>query len=105
VENAKLFNQLREADRKKDEFLAVLAHELRNPLAPLANALQVMLTTADDKTEHMREIMERQVKQMARLVDDLLDVSRITSGKIGLRKERLDLAEVIFSALETSRPL
>src|SRR6185436_2252740 len=64
VENAKLFDQLRDADRKKDEFLAILAHELRNPLAPLSNALQAMrLTATDDKFEQMREMMERQVKQ------------------------------------------
>jgi PAS domain S-box-containing protein len=106
LENAKLLNQLREADRKKDEFLAVLAHELRNPLAPLSNALQAMrLTTTDNKSEQVREMMERQVKQMVRLVDDLLDISRITSGKISLRKEKLDLSDVIVTALETSRPL
>jgi PAS domain S-box-containing protein len=106
VENARLYHELREADRRKDEFLAVLAHELRNPLAPLSNALQVMrLTAVNEQTARVRDMMERQVRQMTRLVDDLLDVSRITRGKIVLRKERLDLAEVVVSALEASRPL
>jgi PAS domain S-box-containing protein len=106
VENAKLFNQLRDSDRKKDEFLAVLAHELRNPLAPLTNALQIMrLTAMPGHAAQVRDMMQRQVQQMTRLVDDLLDVSRISSGKIALRKERLDVSEVMLAALETSRPL
>jgi PAS domain S-box-containing protein len=98
---------LREADRRKDEFLAVLAHELRNPLAPIRNALHVLrFPGAGVETfARMRDMMERQVRQMARLVDDLLDVSRIGRGKIELRRERLDLAAVVQSALETSRPL
>jgi PAS domain S-box-containing protein len=106
IENARLYRALKEADRKKDEFLAVLAHELRNPLAPLSNALQVMrLAGVSGPAEQVRDMMIRQVQQMTRLVDDLLDVSRITRGKFALRKERLDLADVIMSALETSRPL
>jgi two-component system CheB/CheR fusion protein len=98
---------LREADRRKDEFLAVLAHELRNPLAPLRTALHVLRHTglAEETFTRMRDMMERQVRQMTRLVDDLLDISRIGRGKIELRQERLDLATVIHSALETSEPL
>ncbi len=97
------------ADRRKNEFLAVLAHELRNPLAPISNALELMrlqeADTVDDQTRTLRGMMERQVRQMTHLVDDLLDVSRITSGKIALRKQRLNVAEVVNSAVETSRPL
>jgi PAS domain S-box-containing protein len=98
---------LKEAERRKDEFLAVLAHELRNPLAPIANSLQIMRVSENGASgiAPLREMMERQVRQMTHLVDDLLDVSRISSGKIVLRKERLDLAEVVGNALETSRPL
>lgn len=107
VENAKLFDQLHDADQKKTEFLAILAHELRNPLAPITNALQIMRMTGSrgEDTASLRDMMERQVRQMVHLVDDLLDVSRITSGKIVLRRERLDLAEAVHSALETSRTL
>ena len=81
-----------EDDRRKDEFLATLAHELRNPLAPLRNALEVMRLDPDNRemSAHLNEIMERQLGHLVRLVDDLLDVSRITRGKIELRKERLD---------------
>jgi PAS domain S-box-containing protein len=97
---------LQEADRKKDEFLAVLAHELRSPLAALRNALGVLRRTDDDPTrvEQVRPLMERQVQQLTRLVDDLLDVSRITQGKIKLRKERLDLAQVAMHAVEMCHP-
>ena len=99
--------RLREADRRKDEFLATLAHELRNPLAPIRNALQIMgLTgTSGAAAEQLRKTMDRQLTQMVRLVDDLLDVSRITRGTIELRKERVELAAVVASAVETSRPL
>ncbi len=98
---------LREADRKKDEFLATLAHELRNPLAPLRNGLQLMGLAREDgaMVERTRVMMERQLGQMVRLIDDLLDVSRISRGKIELRKERIELAAVVQSALEISRPL
>jgi PAS domain S-box-containing protein len=98
---------LREADRRKDEFLATLAHELRNPLAPIRNALHILRLTDNSHgtLERVREMMERQVNHMVRLVDDLMEVSRITRGKIELRFELLDLAEVIQSALETSQPL
>ena len=98
---------LLEADRRKDEFLAVLAHELRNPLAPIRTGLQVMrVAKGDDReVEAVRRMMERQVAHMVRLVDDLLDISRITRDKIELRKERVELASVVGSAVETSRPL
>jgi len=98
---------LRDADRRKDEFLAILAHELRNPLAPIRNSLDILqLTNANDPaTKRVRGVMERQVNHMVRLVDDLLEVSRITLGKIELRKERLDVAGVVRSAVESSRPL
>ena len=98
---------LKEADRRKDEFLAILAHELRNPLAPISNALHVMrMPDAPSNVIEMSEgIIERQLKLMVRLVDDLMDVSRISRGKINLRKEKISLTEVINNALETSRSL
>jgi signal transduction histidine kinase len=84
----------------------MLAHELRNPLAPIRNALQVMRLTGDNgETVHSAfEMMERQIGQMVRLVDDLLDVSRISRGKIELRKERVELASVVYHAVEACRP-
>ena len=98
--------KLTEADRQKDEFLAILAHELRNPLAPILNGLQLMrLTHGDaDATERTRLMMERQLGQMVHLIDDLLDLSRISCGKIELRKQQIELASVIAQAIETSRP-
>jgi PAS domain S-box-containing protein len=97
---------LSEGDRRKDEFLATLAHELRNPLAPIRNGLEIMkLNAYDDRTERVRAIMERQVVQMVRLVDDLLDMSRISRGRIDLRRERVELSSIIEQAIETSRPL
>lgn len=98
---------LKETDRRKDEFLATLAHELRNPLAPIHNALQIMRLVGDDRQKfaEVREIMERQLVQMVRLVDDLLDISRISRGKIELRLEPLQIAKVVQSAVETSAPL
>jgi signal transduction histidine kinase len=95
------------ADRRKDEFLATLAHELRNPLAPLLNGLNLIrLGGGDPKlVTQSREMMERQVGQMVHLIDDLLDVSRITQGKLRLRVERLDLARIVRGAIETSRPV
>ena len=98
---------LREADRRKDEFLAVLAHELRNPLAPLRNALQIVRLSAFNRTsiEQVWGMMERQVLQMVRLIDDLLDVSRITRDKLELRKGLVDIREVVESALEMSAPI
>jgi PAS domain S-box-containing protein len=97
---------LREGSRRKDQFLAMLAHELRNPLAPIRNALQIMRLVSHDAAEvgQARDLMDRQVQNLVRLIDDLLDVSRITRGKIHLRKERLDLAAIVQSALEISRP-
>jgi signal transduction histidine kinase/ActR/RegA family two-component response regulator len=102
-----LNERLAESDRQKDEFLAVLAHELRNPLAPLRNALHVMRLAVDNgpAREHARGVAERQVKHLARLVDDLLDVSRITRGKLPLRKEPVDLAAAVSGAVTAARPL
>ncbi len=97
---------LKDADRHKDEFLAMLAHELRNPLAPIRNGLHILRMPNVDRagTERVQTMMELQVRNLTRLVDDLLDVSRITRGKIQLRKERIDLATVIGRAVETVRP-
>ena len=98
---------LREADRRKDEFLATLAHELRNPLAPLHNGLQLVRLASDNPATMQKAVsmMERQLQQLRRLVDDLLDVSRISRNRLELRTELLDLASVIKSATETSRPV
>ncbi|HEX7027237.1 MAG TPA: ATP-binding protein [Gammaproteobacteria bacterium] len=98
---------LKQADRRKDEFLATLAHELRNPLAPIRNSLQIlrMTTGRDSSKERVYEVMERQVNHLVRLVDDLMEVSRITRGMIDLRKEETDLSAVIQCAIETSRPM
>jgi signal transduction histidine kinase/CheY-like chemotaxis protein len=98
---------LRQADRRKDEFLATLAHELRNPLAPIRNAVEIMRLTESDPaaSANARQLLERQLKQLVRLIDDLLDVSRITQGRMDLRRERLDLAAALRMAVETSRPL
>ncbi len=98
---------LREADRRKDEFLALLAHELRNPLAPLRNGLQVMRLAAGDAraVADARGMMERQLGHMVRLIDDLLDISRINRNKMELRRSRVLLADVLSSAVETARPL
>ena len=96
---------LADANRRKDEFLATLAHELRNPLAPIRNSLQIMRLAGADATmvEQARQMAERQVQQMVRLVDDLLDVSRITLNKLELRKRRVNLAAVVQSAVETNQ--
>ena len=98
---------LREVDRRKDEFLAVLAHELRNPLAPIRNALHVSRRCAADSASfgQVRELIERQVDVMVRLVDDLMEASHIKSDRIVLRKERVDLTEIVRTAVETSQPL
>lgn len=101
-----LAKQLLHTDRSKDEFLAVLGHELRNPLAPILTALHLMrLRAGDSSTERERAVIERQVAHLSRLVDDLLDVSRATMGKIDLRRERLDVATAIARAVELARPL
>lgn len=99
--------QLAEMDRRKDEFLATLAHELRNPLAPIRNSLHVLRMSGGSglASERVLEMMERQVGHMVRLVDDLLEVSRITRGKIDLRKQRVELSAVLRSAIEISQPL
>jgi PAS domain S-box-containing protein len=95
------------SDRRKDEFLAQLAHELRNPLAPILNSVQVLslLRSADPTLIQVREILERQTRQMAHLVDDLLDLSRIARGQVQLRREPLDLAAAVRQAVQTSQPL
>jgi PAS domain S-box-containing protein len=97
---------LRGVSRRKDEFLATLAHELRNPLAPLRTALYTLEVVANDAhaVEDARSLMERQVRLLVRLIDDLLDISRISQGKIQLRKQRVELADVIQNAVETSQP-
>jgi len=98
---------LRDGERRKDEFIALLAHELRNPLAPISNALQIV-RMADGKKETVQfaaGVMERQLAQLVRLVDDLLDVSRISRGKIELRRERITLASAVAHAVEAARPL
>ena len=102
----RLAAELAEVDQRKDVFLATLAHELRNPLAPIRNGLQIMKLAPDnaESVEKVRVMMDRQLTQLVRLVDDLLDVSRITRGKVELRKERVDLKVVIDAAVETSRP-
>ena len=99
--------QLTETDQRKDEFLATLAHELRNPLAPVRNALHILRLAGDNRlvSEKARSMMDRQVQQLVRLVDDLLDVSRITRGKVELKKERVTLSSIVATAVETSRPL
>jgi signal transduction histidine kinase len=98
--------QLGVADRRKDDFLAMLAHEMRNPLAPLRNALHILRLAGNNPVvvSQVRDLMERQLTHLIRLVDDLLDVSRITRGKIDLRRERVDLADVVRNAVEISRP-
>jgi two-component system, sensor histidine kinase len=98
---------LRLADRRKDEFLATLAHELRNPLAPMVNALALLEApdTPPDTARHARAIIDRQLSHMIRLVEDLLDVSRISRGKLTIRKELVDLGGVLKSAVDTVRPL
>lgn len=107
MELRQLAADLSEADRRKDEFLATLAHELRNPLAPVRNAVQLLRLKGPDSPELRwgREVIERQVGHLTRLIDDLLDISRITRNKLELRKERVELSDVIQGAVETSRPI
>lgn len=107
-ERKKAEEMLREADNRKDEFLATLAHELRNPLAPLRNGLELLKLVPEhdrESTELAISMMERQLEQMVRLIDDLLDISRISLGRIKLHKERIELAESVRNAIETTRPL
>ena len=98
---------LKLADRRKDEFLATLSHELRNPLAPVSNALRILQLKGPDEPEQIwaRQIIERQVRQMTRLIDDLLDVSRITRDRVELRREKVDLTKILEEVVETCRPL
>ena len=99
-------NALEEADRRKDEFLATLAHELRNPLAPLRHGLDILRRSPGSAdAAQIREMMDRQLVHLLRLIDDLLDVSRVSQGKIELRKERIQAADALRSAVESSRPL
>jgi PAS domain S-box-containing protein len=106
-ENARLYASLQEQDRRKDEFLAMLAHELRNPLAPISAAAEVLKLSApqDDRVRRSSDIISRQVRHMASLVDDLLDVSRVTHGLIELDTALLDPAAIVASAVEQSQPL
>jgi signal transduction histidine kinase len=106
LDNARLYEKLREEDRRKDDFLAMLAHELRNPLAPISNAVHILNASdpSPAKLSWAREVIGRQLKQLIRLVDDLLDVARITRGKIELKIESIDVARVVSAAVETSRP-
>ena len=113
TERKRYEQSLQEADRRKNEFLAMLAHELRNPLAPIRNALQIMRLTAprgserpeDEAVRSASAMMERQVSQMVRLVDDLLDVSRISRGKIELRRSRMELTSAVYQAVEVVQPM
>ena len=106
AERARVEQALQEADRNKDEFLAMLAHELRNPLAPILNGLQLMrLKPSEAQLQWAQEVIQRQLAHLTRLVDDLLDVSRITRGMITLTREPLEVANLITRALETVQPL
>jgi PAS domain S-box-containing protein len=106
TEQKRAVEALQEADRRKDDFLATLAHELRNPLAPITSGLEILRTAGGDHAVagQAREIMERQVGQMIRLVDDLLDVARITTGKVEMRLAPVNLADPISDAVETAAP-
>jgi len=106
LDNARLYREVQQADRQKNEFLSMLAHELRNPLAPIRNAVEVMKLSGSSPpdVEWARDVIDRQIRQLSRLVDDLLDVSRITRGKIELRTQPLDLEPVVAQAVEASRP-
>ena len=107
IDNARLVDDLQLADRRKDEFLSVLAHELRNPLAPIRSGLHLMKILRDDAPTlaRAREVMDRQVTHMVRIIDDLMDVTRISQGKLLVRKTPIALADVLSIAVETSRPL
>jgi signal transduction histidine kinase len=100
-------NALKQADRSKNEFLATLAHELRNPLAPIRAAVKILQLKSKPNSESQSalDVIERQTRQMTRLIDDLLDVARITSNKLELRREKIELRAVLDAALETSRPV
>jgi PAS domain S-box-containing protein len=106
-ENARLYSSLKEQDRRKDEFLAMLAHELRNPLAPIASAAELLKigTASEERVRRSSEVISRQVKHMTSLVDDLLDISRVTRGLIQLERVPVDVGAILRSAVEQSRPL
>lgn len=105
VELARQAEQLREAGQRKDEFLATLAHELRNPLAPIQTGLDLLARSRDDdKIDHALGVMHRQLRHMVRLIDDLLDVSRITQGRLELKRSHIKLCEMLDTAVEASRP-
>jgi signal transduction histidine kinase len=106
LDNARLYKDVERADRQKNEFLSMLAHELRNPLAPIRNAAEVLRLSGPEQPQvrWAREVIDRQLSHLVRLVDDLLDVSRITRGKITLKPEPTDLAVVVQHAIEASRP-
>jgi signal transduction histidine kinase/ActR/RegA family two-component response regulator len=106
-ERRRIEDELRQADRRKDEFLAMLAHELRGPLAPVRNSLNVLKVDGTDAatTARLLAMMDRQVSHMVRLVDDLLDVSRITRGRVELRREMVTVADVVYRAVEASEAL
>jgi CheY-like chemotaxis protein/two-component sensor histidine kinase len=104
IERVRAEQALKEADRRKDEFLATLAHELRNPLAPISNAVQLMRRADGDARERLTGIVERQVRQIVRLVDDLMEIARISQGKIELDRRALALADIVRDAVEASRP-
>jgi signal transduction histidine kinase/DNA-binding response OmpR family regulator len=107
LDNARLYREVQEADRRKNEFLSMLAHELRNPLAPIRNGVHLLRTAggSDSHVREVRDMMDRQVQHLVRLVDDLLDLSRITRGKVRLQTEPLEVADVLARAVETCRPL
>jgi signal transduction histidine kinase/DNA-binding response OmpR family regulator len=107
VDNARLYQNIQEGDRRKNEFLAMLAHELRNPLAPMRNAVQVLrlIGVQEPLIVQAHDMIDRQVTHMARLIDDLLDMSRLSRGKILLRLERLDLVQLVRSAAEDYRSI
>ena len=106
MENARLYTAIQDADRRKNEFLAMLAHELRNPLAPIRNAVHIM--QGDDVSQPTmnwaRDVIGRQADHMARLIDDLLDVSRIVQGKVVVKPEKLSLASLVERSVEASLP-
>jgi signal transduction histidine kinase len=107
LENARLYQQIIDADRRKNEFLSMLAHELRNPMAPIQNAVEILnsLDTPGDELKWIKGVIDRNVRQLARLVNDLLDISRITQCKIRVEKEPVKVTDIVDQAVEISRPL